>query len=304
MTVPEVRPGPVDSIDPVPDADLPRRLNYGCGYDKREGYLNVDMDPGCQPDLLIVGNDLSALPRGWFEEIVAIDVLEHIPRRETPHILLEWADLLADGGRLHIQTSSIDGVARQLAKDPSFQSQYGWTHCLFGTQAQIGDFHLTGFTHNTLAVHLLAAGFHIQRMWVTGLWLLNAEATKASSWTSMLKTHRDVDDVQFVRAAYPEVLGREADESGLEYFVGELTAERLDRRGVLLHLMSSPERLFLTADRHGYGGSKRRPLVERVRPHIPNAWRPPLRAMYRTTRSASELGRRALGSVHGRRAVP
>ena len=29
------------------------RINVGCGYDKRPGYLNVGMDPNCTPDTLV-----------------------------------------------------------------------------------------------------------------------------------------------------------------------------------------------------------------------------------------------------------
>ena len=70
------------------------KLNYGCGFDKRLGYLNVDMDPACQPDLLIKSNDFSQLPKYHFEELLAKDVLEHIPRTQTLNALLEFSSLL------------------------------------------------------------------------------------------------------------------------------------------------------------------------------------------------------------------
>jgi hypothetical protein len=160
----------------VSDRQRPTRLNFGCGYDKRADYLNVDSDPACAPDVLLVDNDLSMLAGEPFEEVLALDVLEHIPRTQTPSVLLEWADLLGDGGRLRVKTSSILGVARQLEHEPSFREQYGWTLCLFGTQAHPGDFHQTGFTEMTLRVHLLAAGFDVERIWLTDRWLLHADA--------------------------------------------------------------------------------------------------------------------------------
>lgn len=55
------------------------RLNIGCGYNKLDGYVNVDSFPGCEPDLLC---DLERTP--WpFEddsvmEIHAHHVLEHL----------------------------------------------------------------------------------------------------------------------------------------------------------------------------------------------------------------------------------
>lgn len=38
------------------------KLNMGCGHNKIDGYLNVDMSPECQPDLIC---DLEVLPWVW-----------------------------------------------------------------------------------------------------------------------------------------------------------------------------------------------------------------------------------------------
>ena len=61
------------------------RLNLGCGFDRREGYVNVDNQPLCEPDILA---DLETFP--WpFEnnaasEILLVHVLEHLGElRET-----------------------------------------------------------------------------------------------------------------------------------------------------------------------------------------------------------------------------
>jgi predicted SAM-dependent methyltransferase len=93
---------------------MPRRLNIGCGHDKRAGYLNIDVDPACAPDLLIRGGDYSAIPFNYFDEIVAKDVLEHIGRADTLSALLDWASWLKIGGTIEIETSSILGVAEML----------------------------------------------------------------------------------------------------------------------------------------------------------------------------------------------
>src|SRR3954449_9383032 len=55
---------------------LPTRLNVGCGYDIRPGFLNVDNGDWHSPDLVADITDLVMLPSGHFEEIVAQDVLE------------------------------------------------------------------------------------------------------------------------------------------------------------------------------------------------------------------------------------
>jgi predicted SAM-dependent methyltransferase len=55
------------------------KLNLGCGFDKREGWLNVDGFAACEPDKLL---DIEVTP--WdletdaFEEVLMKHVLEHV----------------------------------------------------------------------------------------------------------------------------------------------------------------------------------------------------------------------------------
>jgi predicted SAM-dependent methyltransferase len=55
------------------------KLNLGCGFDRREGWLNVDNFGECQPDRLL---DLEQtpwdLPSDAFDEILLKHVLEHV----------------------------------------------------------------------------------------------------------------------------------------------------------------------------------------------------------------------------------
>jgi predicted SAM-dependent methyltransferase len=96
---------------------FPKKLNIGCGYDKRVGYLNVDIDPNCTPDLLLgQDGDLGALPKRHFEEILARDVLEHFPRSESLRNLLIWNELLQLNGELRIVTSDILAVATKMTE--------------------------------------------------------------------------------------------------------------------------------------------------------------------------------------------
>ena len=73
--------------------EIPRKLNMGSGKDWREDYFNTDFDPYWEPDAVLdfsrelpIGQPLEtqrfgtvALQNNWFDEIIANDVLEHIP---------------------------------------------------------------------------------------------------------------------------------------------------------------------------------------------------------------------------------
>lgn len=230
--------------DPIPD-----RINLGCGYDKRPGYLNVDVDPACRPDLLLDPADDSVIPRGHFREVYARDVLEHIPRPQTLHALLNWASYLQPEGRLVLQTSHILGVARKLGQMPSFADQYGWTICLFGNQAHPGDFHFTGFTETTLRVFLGAAGFSIESLEEREGWLFHVAAVKREDLFAPLQ-ERAGDDA-FITRIYRDILGRAPDATGLPHIRALVRGGAHGRLQALRHLATSAERLYLTASRLG-----------------------------------------------------
>jgi hypothetical protein len=225
------------------------KINYGCGFDKRPGYLNVDMDPGCEPDYLIPVGDFSGLPRRHFSEVYAKDVLEHIPRVKTLDALLDFSSLLRPGGSLVVQTTNILQVAKMLRDRPSFADQHGWTQCLFGTQAHPGDFHFTGFTDTSLTVHLEAAGFRVLSRSLVDDWMMLYTCTKYWEWDDL--EHQSSNDADFVRAAYNAILNREPDEGGRCYFLQTLAAGET-RRSALKTIASAPERLYVTARRLGF----------------------------------------------------
>src|SRR5258708_21691578 len=81
------------------------KLNLGCGFDKRAGYLNVDSAPECQPDLVV---DLETFPWPWRDnsvsEIQLIHTLEHLGREPETYLRI-WQEIwrVTEGGaRIHI----------------------------------------------------------------------------------------------------------------------------------------------------------------------------------------------------------
>lgn len=158
----------------------PRRLNLGCGFEKRAGYLNIDLNSFHDPDLVADIRDLSMLPSGYYEEVRAIDVLEHVGRTEVKVTLAEWNRLLVEGGILTIRVPDLVGLL-SLFFDRHYRTvekQEELIQCCFGTQAYQGDFHLSGFTHALLRNYLESAGFSIVSMRSKDVWLIDAVAKK------------------------------------------------------------------------------------------------------------------------------
>lgn len=161
---------------------LPRRVNLGCGYDIRAGYLNVDFVERHKPDLVADVTDLPMLPSEWFEEIIANDVLEHITRTRTQAVLAEWTRLLAPDGRILLRVPSLLHLAAMLLepenRDPNRTA--GLIHLLYGTQAYPGDFHLAGFTATTLEQQLAGVGLVANAVGLKDGWMFEVVASRTA----------------------------------------------------------------------------------------------------------------------------
>ncbi len=158
----------------------PPKLNLGCGFDIRNGYLNVDFQGFHNPDLVADIRKLDMLPSGFYEEVVAQDCLEHFPRCDTEPALSEWSRLLKSEGILKLRVPNLIGLL-ELFKWESKQSvkeQETLVQCMYGTQAYNGDWHLTGFTEILLQDYLEKAGFNKIKFAKKDHWLFDITCEK------------------------------------------------------------------------------------------------------------------------------
>jgi hypothetical protein len=158
----------------------PKRLNLGCGSDIRPDYLNVDLHNFFKPDLVADIRYLEALPADYYEEIVAQDCLEHMPRCDTEPVLKGWSRLLKPGGILRIRTTSLVDLVGllNLEKYQSVEGHQQIIYCLFAPQSREGDWHFTAFTQPLLTYYLEQAGLEKIQFQVIHEWLFDVTAQK------------------------------------------------------------------------------------------------------------------------------
>lgn len=228
---------------PLPDP-LPTRINLGCGYDLRAGYLNVDLQPKHNPDLVADATHLPMLPSGHFEEILAQDVLEHFERDRTQPALDEWSRLLQPNGVLIVRVPSLLDMFEMLSAPDrrEFAKAQEVVHLMYGTQAYTGDYHLTGFTPALLDGYLRRAGLLICEASLLHGWLFDIRARRTDQLESA---------AEFVHGAYFRLLARPADAAGLEHFRRALESGGMTRVDVEAALRDSAEARFL-ADNPSY----------------------------------------------------
>ena len=75
-----------------------RKVNLGCAYTKIDGFINVDFNPQCKPD--IVHNLMKGLPfdSNSVDEVRADDFIEHMP--DFVSMMNEIGRVLKPGGLL------------------------------------------------------------------------------------------------------------------------------------------------------------------------------------------------------------
>lgn len=214
--------------DTEAEVSHPSKINIGCGFDIRPGYLNVDSGDWHKPDLIADVTDLSMLASGSFEEAVAQDVLEHIGRTKQAAALQEWSRLLCDRGVLKVRVPSVVDMVK-LLDTPMFRydvaQQHYWIQMLYGTQAYPGDFHLCGYTCATLADLGLQAGLFLTELSIKDGWLFDAAFRKVSAIEEL--TH-----AEFVVHQYATVLQHVPSRDGLEFWTTQLESGSRSREQV------------------------------------------------------------------------
>lgn len=221
--------------------ELGKKLNLGCGSDYREGYVNVDLNTSHRVDLVSDVTCLEAVADGSCVEVLAQDVLEHIPRARGATALKEWNRVLESGGILRLRVPSLIHLLGLLQDEnrQSVQEQKQLIQCLYGTQGYEGDFHFNGYTEVTLRHELLVSGFELTQLKIVDEWMFDAQAHKLHH-VAPDAVLRIASDADFIAALYKTLLGRAPDSDGLAYYLTVLK-NGITREAVKESIASSEE---------------------------------------------------------------
>jgi hypothetical protein len=133
------------------------RINLGCGEKPLPGYINVDLRP--LPDVDIVA-DVRRLPfdPGSVFEISSAHLVEHFREHHFRTVVLPyWKSLLMPGGQLRIICPNWAAMLEQLNAGRMPLSIF--KRLTFGAQDYEGDDHFAMYTPESLEKLLLEAGF-------------------------------------------------------------------------------------------------------------------------------------------------
>jgi hypothetical protein len=143
----------------------PIRFNMGCGRDRLEGYMGVDMHSDTDIKMDIMELDL---PEGCADEILGSHVIEHFPQHRVPGILTNWYKTLKEGGKLVLETPDLAALCKDYLMQVGAE-QHMTAMCIFGAHVdritpeteKSGALspHLWGYTPKSLADLCAHVGF-------------------------------------------------------------------------------------------------------------------------------------------------
>ena len=137
------------------------KLNLGCGDDIKKGYVNIDVRN--LPGVNIVG-DVCNLPfeKNSIDEILALDVYEHVSYLKSQVLLIHWVSLLKPGGLLFIQAPCINKIIQEflnvILESGDITHIESLIAAIFGAQDYIENTHYTICHPELMYIYLKRAG--------------------------------------------------------------------------------------------------------------------------------------------------
>lgn len=123
------------------------KLHLGCYHRKIHGYVNVDIRPECNPDLVEDCFSLPSFKENSVDILYTAHMLEHCKREECLQILARWNEILKPGGILRISVPDFEALCLYYIQTRDLKSI---TNLMFGSQKHPYDFHYIGFDEKYL----------------------------------------------------------------------------------------------------------------------------------------------------------
>ena len=137
------------------------KLNIGCGDNKLTGYVNVDIQPRFNPDILADIMDVD-FKNGRFIEIRMFDLIEHVSSVDGKRLLRKCYNWLQPGGSIIITTQNMRHVASLLTYGDDDEA-LRWIYGTFG-EGETGHengYHKWGYSASSLSGLLSTIGFQV-----------------------------------------------------------------------------------------------------------------------------------------------
>ncbi len=180
-----------------------KKLNLGCGSNKIKGFINVDKEPTCKPDLLCdFVKDKLPYKDHTIDEVVMFHTIEHISKRQHAHILNEIWRVLKPGGFITFSYPEFEACVENWRVNHLGRKEF-WEATIYGRQFYSSDFHVCIMHTPDFISFLEFQGFTSIRVvpepdepWNSILWCAKGE--KPPTYEDLMRDH--MNKVKFERA--------------------------------------------------------------------------------------------------------
>lgn len=139
-----------------PTKSKPLQLHLGCFKKHFPGFINVDIRPDVEPDLVDDVFKLEKVENDSVDLVYSSHVLEHSNRKQSMEALTRWHQVLKPGGVLRISVPDLEAVFAAYFYHQDLRLLQNF---LYGSQKHDYDFHYTGWDFKTLKEDLESVGF-------------------------------------------------------------------------------------------------------------------------------------------------
>src|SRR3989304_5450432 len=92
------------------------KIHFGCGHHHLRGWINVDLEPSCMPDLIADLRQGIPFRSQTVDYIHAEDFIEHIELAHVFGFFQECHRILREGGGMRVLTPDLYELARRYVK--------------------------------------------------------------------------------------------------------------------------------------------------------------------------------------------
>jgi predicted SAM-dependent methyltransferase len=143
------------------------RLHLGCGFEKWDEYINIDLNKEISnPDIISDAASLPFIKDNSVDTIESYHLIEHFGHHKVIKAFIEWKRCLKPGGEIIFETPNLGPVLEEFCKMKANSGEVvgdfgdgSIYETIYGGQKDIGNYHLACFTIGTLMLLLKMAGF-------------------------------------------------------------------------------------------------------------------------------------------------
>ena len=133
------------------------KLNFGSYYMYIDGWVNIDTNPKCYPDILNDARNV-VYPDNSISVILASQFFEHVSREDGKQLLEKWYKMLIPGGYLIIEVPDCTDLDKKL--NDGVIDIHTYNVCKYGNSAVAEDMdHLAAYESGEFIALLQSVGF-------------------------------------------------------------------------------------------------------------------------------------------------